>query len=68
MNKNVGTIDRVVRVVLAAGLFSLFFVLEGNLRFLALIGLVPLLTGAVSFCPLYRLVGMSTCPVKTNAS
>ncbi len=61
MQNNVGTIDRVVRVVLGLGLLSLFGVLEGNAKFLGLIGLIPLGTAAIRFCPLYRLVGLSTC-------
>ena len=64
MTRNVGTIDRFVRFGLAAVLFSLFGVLEGNLRFIGLIGFIPLLTGAVSFCPLYRMLGINTCSVQ----
>jgi len=54
-------IDRVLRVVVGLGLLSLVFVLEGNLRWLGLVGLVPLVTGAFSFCPAYKLIGLSTC-------
>ena len=43
---------------------DLDFVLEGNLRFLALVGFIPLLTSLVSWCPLYALFGLSTCPAK----
>ena len=64
MSKNVGTLDRIVRLVLAGALFSLFFILEGNLRYLGIIGVVPLLTASVSFCPLYSLLGIKTCPAK----
>ncbi len=64
MKANVGSIDKVIRIILAVALFSLFFVLEGNLRFLALIGLVPLITAFASWCPLYSLFGLSTCPIK----
>jgi len=61
---NVGSLDKTVRLILALVLFSLYFVLEGNLRFLALVGFIPLLTGLVSWCPLYALFGLSTCPAK----
>ena len=61
MSKNVGGIDRVLRIIVGLGLLSLLFVLDGSQRWLGLIGLVPLLTGAVSFCPLYPLVGFNTC-------
>lgn len=64
MKPNVGSLDKAVRLVLALVFFSLYFVLEGNLRFLALIGFVPLLTGLMSWCPLYALFGLNTCAVK----
>ncbi len=57
--KNEGTIDRAVRVVLGLVLLSLMFV--GPKTMWGAIGLIPLLTGLVGFCPLYRLVGLSTC-------
>lgn len=62
MKKNVGSLDKVIRLVLALGLFSLFFIFEGNARFLALFGFVPLLTGFMNFCPLYTVFGCSTRP------
>ena len=58
--KNEGTIDRALRIVLGLGLLSLTFV--GPQSPLGFIGLVPLATGLVGYCPLYRLVGVSTCP------
>jgi len=64
MAANVGGIDRTLRIVVGLAVLALFFVLEGNARYWALIGLVPLLTGFMSFCPLYSLIGVSTCPVK----
>lgn len=64
MKANVGSLDKAVRLILALVLFSLYFLLEGNLRFLALVGFIPLLTGLVSWCPLYALFGLSTCPAK----
>lgn len=64
MKPNVGSLDKAVRLVLALVFFSLYFVLDGNLRFLALIGFLPLLTGLISWCPLYALLGLNTCAVK----
>jgi len=61
MNANIGTADRVIRLVLAAGLFSLFFILDGDQKWLGLIGIVPLATGALRWCPLYSLFGIRTC-------
>lgn len=65
MKKNVGTIDKVIRLVGALAVFSLFFILEGNARFWALLGFLPLLTGYLNFCPLYTIFGISTCPRET---
>lgn len=61
MNANIGTADRVIRLVLAAGLFSLFFILDGDQKWLGLIGLVPLATGLMRWCPLYALFGIRSC-------
>jgi hypothetical protein len=58
--RNVGSIDRMVRVVLGLALLSLWFVLSGPVRYVALVGLVPLLTAAIGFCPLYTLIGLKT--------
>lgn len=63
MKTNVGTIDKVLRIVVGLALLSLFFVLEGQARWWSLVGLVPLLTGVVGICPLYSLLGISTCPM-----
>jgi hypothetical protein len=60
MNANVGGIDRTLRVVAGLGLLALVFVLQGSARWWGVVGLVLLLTGAVSFCPLYRLLGFDT--------
>ena len=64
MNQNVGSVDRVLRIIVALGLFSLVFSLDGNLRWLALIGVVPLMTALVGWCPLYLPLGLSTCAHK----
>lgn len=59
---NEGTIDRILRVIAGLVLISLVFV--GPQTPWGWIGIVPLLTGIVGFCPAYRLIGLSTCPVK----
>jgi hypothetical protein len=64
MQVNVGSTDKVVRVVIGLALLSLLFLLEGKARWFGLIGLVPLLTAFTGFCPLYTLLGMNTCPRK----
>ena len=62
MKPNVGTLDRIFRVLLAIVLVSFAFYGDGAWRGLAVVGVVFLLTGLFSFCPLYRLVGFQTCP------
>ena len=64
LTRNEGTVDRVVRVVLGVGLLSLIFV--GPQTLLGLFGLVPLLTGIAGSCPLYTLLGLSTCPLENK--
>ena len=64
MTANVGATDRILRIVVGLVLLSLFFVLEGNARFLGLLGLVMIATGVFRFCPAYTLLGMNTCGVK----
>jgi len=66
MEANVGSLDRGVRVVIGLALLSLLFVLNGDARWLGLIGVVPVATAAFRFCPLYRVVGLSTCPLATK--
>ena len=65
MKRNLGTADRAIRVLLGLGLLSAIFLVEGSTRWFGLIGLVPLLTAAVGSCPLYSLLGLSTCPTAT---
>lgn len=62
MNRNPGRIDRVARIVVGFALLSLAFV--GPHPWFGLVGLIPLVTGLVELCPLYRLVGLRTCPVQ----
>lgn len=57
---NEGTLDRAIRVVIGIALLSMTLV--GPTTAWGLVGLVPLATGALGFCPLYRLVGINTCP------
>ena len=64
MQANVGGIDRILRIVVGIAVLALFFVLEGNARYWALVGLVPLLTGLFSTCPLYSIIGVNTCALK----
>ena len=67
MTRNMGTVDRAIRAVLGLGLLSLLFFLEGNARWFGLIGLVPLGTALVGWCPAYLPFGFSTCGTKPAA-
>jgi hypothetical protein len=64
MKANVGGIDKVVRIILGVGLLSLLFILEGAAKWWGLVGLVPLGTALMGYCPLYAIVGLSTCPMQ----
>jgi len=57
MKRDVGTTDRIIRI--AAGLFLLFQAVS-NGHMWGYIGVVPLLTGSIGWCPLYSLLGIST--------
>jgi hypothetical protein len=60
MTANIGTLDRVIRIVIGVALLSLYFVLPGNERFVAFVGLIPLGTAFLRWCPLYSLIGLKT--------
>ena len=62
MTRNVGSIDRIVRIVVGFGLISLAF--WGPQTPWGWIGVVPLLTAALGFCPIYTMLGFSSCPMK----
>jgi len=59
---NEATFDRVLRVLLGVAALSLVFI--GPQTRWGLLGLVPLITGLVGSCPVYTLLGFSTCPMK----
>jgi hypothetical protein len=63
--KNEGHLDRGIRVVLGLALLTLVFV--GPRTLWGLLGLVPLVTGLVGSCPLYRVLGKSTCSTHSRA-
>ncbi|NRA53578.1 MAG: DUF2892 domain-containing protein [Gammaproteobacteria bacterium] len=59
--KNEGMLDRVIRVILGTVLLSLTIV--GPMTAWGLIGIVPIVTGLFGFCPIYKIIGLSTCPL-----
>ena len=66
MKKNVGGIDRTVRIVAGIIMLSLFFILGDTLRWWALLGLVPLMTGLIRWCPAYLPFGLRTCALRKH--
>lgn len=62
MKANVGGVDRVIRIVV--GLALIAWALIGGGPMWAWIGVVPLATALINFCPAYALFGMSTCKTK----
>lgn len=61
MNANVGGIDKILRII--AGVALIAWALMGGPVW-AWIGVVPLATGLMGWCPAYLLLGMNTCPAK----
>ena len=61
MEKNVGhPVDVWARVVVGIALLSLIFLLDGNARWLGLIGIVPIATAIIGWCPTWTLLGINT--------
>jgi hypothetical protein len=59
MTKNIGDVERIIRIVLGIGILALAFV--GPQSPWAYLGILPVLTGLVGWCPPYALFGISTC-------
>ena len=64
MTRNEGTLDRAARIIVGLILLSLVFV--GPQTAWGWVGLVPLVTGLVGFCPVYRIFGIRTCSLKQS--
>ena len=62
MTQNIGSLDRVIRIIVGAVLLSLVFI--GPQTPWGWIGLVPLLTALIGWCPPYTLLGINTCKTK----
>jgi len=61
---NIGKLERVLRIVGGLFVFSLYFILKGNVRYIALIGLLPIITGSIGTCPMYAIFGINTNRVR----
>ncbi|MCI5056904.1 MAG: DUF2892 domain-containing protein [Flavobacteriales bacterium] len=67
MKKNMGGADRIIRTIIAITVGVLYWqgIIQGTLAYVLLaLAVVFLLTSFISFCPLYKLVGLNTCPRK----
>lgn len=64
MQSNIGNADRLVRIAVGTFLLILILVLPGHFRWIGLLGLIPLLTALVRWCPLYTLLGFRTRPTQ----
>lgn len=65
MKTNEGGVDRILRIV--AGLALMGLTLTGTIGVWGWIGVVPLATGLIGWCPLYTLLGINSCPMKSNS-
>jgi hypothetical protein len=64
MKSNVGGIDRILRIV--AGLVLIGLTLTGTIGIWGWLGVVPLATGAIGWCPPYAILGLNTCSMKES--
>ena len=65
LKKNVHPLERAARVILGLALLACWFIYpDAAYRWAFLIGVVPLATGLMGSCPLYSILGVSTCPTK----
>lgn len=62
MKKNIHSVERVIRIVVGLGLITLALTGPQNPWFF--LGIIPLLTGLIGWCPPYQLLGISTCKTK----
>jgi hypothetical protein len=64
MTQNVGGIDRILRIV--AGLVLIGLAATGTVGWWGWLGVVPLATGAIGWCPPYALLGINTCKTRSS--
>ena len=66
MTKNIGLVDRVLRIIIGLVVLSLIF--WGPKSYWGLLGIIPLGTALIGWCPPYSLLGVSTCKRKTESA
>ena len=67
MTKNMGNADKFIRVLIAAVIGILYYldIITGTLAYILMaVAIALLITSLVNYCPLYRLIGLSTCKIK----
>ena len=68
MSKNVGTVDKILRILVGIALLALALVPSAMQTPWGFIGIVPLATALMSWCPAYTLLGIRTCPAPKQAA
>ncbi|WP_248722365.1 DUF2892 domain-containing protein [Seonamhaeicola sp. ML3] len=67
MKKNLGNLDKGVRVLIAVAVAILYYynIIEGTLAYILMtVGIILLVTSLINFCPLYRIIGINSCRIK----
>ncbi|KRS17902.1 YgaP family membrane protein [Roseovarius indicus] len=59
--QNIGNIERILRVLVGAALILGYFLSDGAYSWLYLLGIIPLATGVIGYCPPYAWLGINTC-------
>ncbi|MGR3314494.1 YgaP family membrane protein [Roseovarius indicus] len=59
--QNIGNIERILRVLVGAALILGYFLSDGAYSWLYLLGIIPLATGMIGYCPPYAWLGINTC-------
>ena len=63
MIENVGMKDRLIRSAVGGALLMLLFVLSGAMKIFGLVGIFLLVTAWITHCPIYKMMGVNTCPI-----
>lgn len=64
MTKNIGNFERLLRIVVGIALIAGFFLNDSAYGWLYLLGIIPLATGVIGWCPPYQWLGINTCKTK----
>ncbi|PWV60519.1 YgaP family membrane protein [Plasticicumulans acidivorans] len=65
MTKNVGQLDKILRIIV--GLVLIGLTLAGQIGVWGWIGVLPIATGLMGWCPAYTLIGLKTCPTESKS-